>query len=181
MATILTRAEKGSPLSNSEVDANFTNLNSAKIEDAPSDGKQYARKDAGWNEVTKASIGLGSVDNTADADKPVSTAQSATIAAIPINAQTGTTYTLVLADAGADVHMNNASANTVTVPPNSTVALPVGVTVFVTQVGAGQTTVAAGSGVTINADGGLKVGARYKSVALRKTATDTWLLLGGVA
>ena len=32
MATITTRSGKGSPLTNNEVDANFTNLNSDKIE-----------------------------------------------------------------------------------------------------------------------------------------------------
>lgn len=32
MTTIVTRAGKGSPLTNNEVDANFTNLNSTKLE-----------------------------------------------------------------------------------------------------------------------------------------------------
>jgi|TARA_R110000803_G_scaffold96585_2_gene164733 hypothetical protein len=32
MATIVTRSGKGSPLTNAEVDANFTNLNSDKVE-----------------------------------------------------------------------------------------------------------------------------------------------------
>ena len=32
MATIVTRSGKGSPLTNNEVDANFTNLNSDKVE-----------------------------------------------------------------------------------------------------------------------------------------------------
>jgi hypothetical protein len=32
MATIVTRAGKGSPLTNTEVDANFTNLNTDKFE-----------------------------------------------------------------------------------------------------------------------------------------------------
>ncbi len=33
MATITTRAGKGSPLTNTEVDSNFTNLNTDKLED----------------------------------------------------------------------------------------------------------------------------------------------------
>ena len=33
MATITLRASKGSPLTNTEVDTNFTNLNNAKYED----------------------------------------------------------------------------------------------------------------------------------------------------
>ena len=32
MATIVTRSGKGSPLTNTEVDSNFTNLNSDKVE-----------------------------------------------------------------------------------------------------------------------------------------------------
>ena len=32
MATIVTRSGKGSPLTNNEVDSNFTNLNSGKVE-----------------------------------------------------------------------------------------------------------------------------------------------------
>ncbi len=32
MATIVTRSGKGSPLTNNEVDANFNNLNSGKLE-----------------------------------------------------------------------------------------------------------------------------------------------------
>ena len=41
MSTIVTRAGKGSPLTNAEVDANFTNLNTDKVEvvGAPSDGQ----------------------------------------------------------------------------------------------------------------------------------------------
>ena len=39
------------------------------------------------------------------------------VATVAQNTQTGTTYTLVLADAGKVVEMNNASSNTLTVPP----------------------------------------------------------------
>mgnify|MGYP000671901983 CR=1 FL=1 len=48
------------------------------------------------------------------------------------NAQVAS-YTLVLADSGKMVEMNNASANTLTIPPNSSVALPVGTTITVLQ------------------------------------------------
>ena len=54
MATIVTRSGKGSPLTNSEVDSNFTNLNTDKIEDAPSDGNQYARQSGAWATVSAA-------------------------------------------------------------------------------------------------------------------------------
>lgn len=97
------------------------------------------------------------------------------------NAQTGTTYTLVLADASKFITLTNVSAITLTVPPNSSVAFPVGTEIICAQLGAGQVTVAAGAGVTVNASPGLKVAAQYGTVALKKTATDTWLAFGRLA
>jgi len=94
------------------------------------------------------------------------------------NAQTGTTYTLVLSDEGKLVTLSNASAITLTVPPNSSVAFDVGTYIDLAQIGAGQVTVAQGSGVTVNATPGLKFRAQYAGASLRKIATDTWLLFG---
>ena len=65
------------------------------------------------------------------------------------NAQTGTTYTLALTDGNNTmVELSNASAITLTVPLNSSVAFPVGSQVNLLQTGAGQVTVAGASGVT---------------------------------
>lgn len=94
------------------------------------------------------------------------------------NAQTGTTYTLVLADEGKLVTLSNASAITLTVPPNSSVAFDVGTYIDLAQIGAGQVTVAQGSGVTVNATPGLKLRAIYAGATLRKTGTNTWLMFG---
>ena len=96
-----------------------------------------------------------------------------------INAQTGTTYTLVLADASKHVSMTNASANTITIPPNSAVAFPVNTKILITQGGAGSTTVAAGAGVTLNAPASapLAIGEIHGSRVCQKTATDTWLII----
>jgi hypothetical protein len=98
------------------------------------------------------------------------------------NAQVGTTYTLALTDDGKVVEMNNASANTLTVPPNSSVAFPVGAQILVLQTGAGQTTVAAGAGVTINSkDGNLKLSAQWCAATLIKRATDSWVVVGDLS
>lgn len=64
-----------------------------------------------------------------------------------INEQTGTSYTLVADDLYRPVAMNNASANTVTVPD---AVFKAGDRVLIIQAGAGSTTLAAGSGVTLN-------------------------------
>jgi hypothetical protein len=93
------------------------------------------------------------------------------------NNQTGTTYTLVLGDAGKVLEMNNASAITLTVPTNASVAFPVGTVLEVWQQGAGQVSVA-GSGITFRAPGGQKTRVQYSTISLRKQATDTWVISG---
>lgn len=98
------------------------------------------------------------------------TKANATIAA---NLQTGTTYTLVAADAGRAVEMSNAAANTLTVPASVFTA---GQVVEVYQAGAGQTTIAAGSGLTLRAPDGAKLAKQYASASLRfRSATEAVL------
>ena len=95
------------------------------------------------------------------------------------NAQTGTTYTLALTDVAKVVTLSNASAITLTVPPNSSVAFPVGTQIVLAQTGAGQVTIAPGSGVTLNAyDSALLISGQYGVATCLKTATDTWLVFG---
>jgi len=95
-----------------------------------------------------------------------------------INDQTGTSYTLVLADGTKWIRLNNAAAIALTVPPNSSVAFPVGTQIEGSQAGVGQVTITPGSGVTVNAVPGLKVAAQYGVFGLLKVATDTWLAYG---
>lgn len=84
-------------------------------------------------------------------------------------------------DAGANVVMNLAGANTVTVPPNSDVAFPIGTEILITQEGAGKTTLVQGAGVTINSEDSLKsIGARYTAAALVKKDTNVWYLFGNL-
>ena len=98
-----------------------------------------------------------------------------------INAQTGTTYTFVLADASKLVTASNGSAQTYTVPPNSGVAFPTGTTITIIGIGAGKVTLAQGSGVTINSkDSEKAIDGQHASVTIIKTATDTWQLIGAL-
>ena len=91
-------------------------------------------------------------------------------------------YLIVAADRGKMVEMNVAGANTITVQPNSTVSFPVGTQIDILQVGAGQTTVTAGSGVTINGTPGLKLRAQWSSATLIKRANpDTWVVVGDLS
>jgi hypothetical protein len=99
---------------------------------------------------------------------------------IPINPQTVTTYTLVLADRGKLITASNASAITLTVPTNASVAFPTGTQLSILQTGASQVTVG-GAGVTINGTPGLKLRTQWSSATLIKRATDTWALVGDLA
>jgi len=99
---------------------------------------------------------------------------------LSINAQTGA-YTLVLADQGGGVMVTSSSANALTIPPNSSVALPVGTTVIVAQLGTGITTLTPGAGVSIVGTPGLKLRARYSGATLIQTAANTWLAIGDLS
>ena len=104
------------------------------------------------------------------------------VAPLAINAQTGTTYTFVLADAGKMVTSSNGSAQTLTVPPNSSVAYATGTQIIVQAIGSGTATLAEGSGVTINSkDSNKEIDGQWAAATLIKTATDTWSLIGALA
>lgn len=101
---------------------------------------------------------------------------------IATNAQSGTTYTLALTDAGRLVTLANAAAITLTIPANATVAFPVGTVITLAQRGAGQVTVTPAGGVTRNAFGGAtKIAGQYAYATLTKIAADTWDLAGTIA
>lgn len=98
-----------------------------------------------------------------------------------INTQTAS-YTLVLTDAGKLVQMNVATANNLTVPLNSSVAFPVGTQLPIRSIGAGQTTIVATGGVTIQSSGSkLKLTGQYSGGSLIKVDTDTWALMGDLS
>jgi hypothetical protein len=96
-----------------------------------------------------------------------------------VNAQTGTSYTPVLDDAGTLITHSNAAASTLTPPTNASVAYAIGAVLTVLQIGAGSVTLTE-SGTTINAPPGkTKVTSGAGAiVSLVKTGTDTWYAYG---
>ena len=91
-------------------------------------------------------------------------------------------YTLALTDAENAVAMNKASAVNLTVPPNSSVAFPVGAAVLVYAEGAGDVTVLSGSGVTIRVpiagSPNTPVLSQYRMATLVKRGSDEWIVSG---
>jgi hypothetical protein len=95
-----------------------------------------------------------------------------------IDARTAS-YTLsALTERDSIIEISNASATTLTIPLNSSVAYPVGTTIDIIQTGAGQVTIGNAVGVTVNATPGLKLRTQWSSATLLKRATNTWLVYG---
>ena len=99
----------------------------------------------------------------------------------PLTNAQAASYTLVLADRNKLVEMGVATGNTLTVPPNSSADFPTGTHITVIQTGAGQCTVTAGAGVTVNATPGLKLRAQWSGATLIKRAANTWVLIGDLS
>jgi len=98
-----------------------------------------------------------------------------------LNAQTGTSYTLVLTDVAKVITLSNASAITLTVPTNASVAFPIGTTLLLTQLGAGQVSLSY-AGVTMRSAGSkYKMNGQYSVCGLMKLDTDEWVFYGNTA
>jgi hypothetical protein len=106
---------------------------------------------------------------------------------LTINAQTGTSYTGVLADAtNTLITMDNASANTFYIPTDASVAYDIGTVLNIYMKGAGITTITAttpGTTTIVSSGGtiGSPVLARYKIASAIKLAANSWTVIGGIA
>lgn len=109
------------------------------------------------------------------------------LVAFAINAQTGTSYTAVLNDQYSKlITMDNAAANDFLIPTDASVAFPVGTVLNVYMKGVGVTTIkAVTSGTTTVVSAGATAAqpvlARYKVAACIKIATNSWVVVGGIA
>ena len=103
-----------------------------------------------------------------------------------IDAETAS-YTAVLANNSQIVTMNNASANTFSIPTDASVDFPIGTQITVLQIGAGQTTIQAVTAgtTTINSTGATanapRLRARYSSATCLKLSANNWVVLGDIS
>jgi hypothetical protein len=148
----------------------------------------YATSAAITSAVSAHESDTTSVHGIADTSALVTTTSLATSLgsyvplAQSVNAQTGTSYTLVAGDAGKLVTLSNASAITLTVPQDSDATIAVGTYVDLYQLGAGQVTVAAGTGATLRTSGlTAKARAQYSRLGVQKVSANTWSLFGDLA
>jgi hypothetical protein len=142
--------------------------------------------------MAKQIIGIGTVANDGTGD-PLRTGmdkvndnftelytEDTNLATVTVSAYVSSQI-LVLTDNLKLVTMTTSGASTITVPPFTDVAFPLGALILVAQYGAGAVSIVAGSGVTINsADSALTLTGQYAAASLIKTATNTWLLTGSI-
>jgi hypothetical protein len=138
--------------------------------------------------VTAAKLATDSVETAKIVDANVTTAKladksvtSAKLGALSVGSGSSA-YTFVLADAETIYVYSSASAATLTIPLNSTVAFPVGTQLNVIQYGNGQATIACASGATLVSEGSkFKTKAQYAIATAIKTETNVWVLVGNLA
>jgi|688.fasta_scaffold01920_17 hypothetical protein len=87
-----------------------------------------------------------------------------------------TNYQLALTDLGRVVTFNSSTARDLTVPTNDTTAFPIGSVIYIYNIGSGEITPVAASGVTLrNLTGTIR---QYQSIVLRKRDTNEWTIQG---
>lgn len=91
-----------------------------------------------------------------------------------LNAQTGTTYTLVAGDVNKLVTLSNASGITVTIPNG---VFTTGQQINIQQIGAGQVTIA-NDGTTSFTGTGTQLRAQYSAATIVCTGTNTFTVVG---
>lgn len=123
--------------------------------------------------VSTATIRDAAVTTIKIADGAVT---SAKLGPTTINGKTDS-YTLVLTDANNMIEINKSTFTTLTVPTEASVNFPVGTTISVMQVGAGQVRVA-GAGVTFRSSTGTKTRVQWSVLTLYKKATNEWVVFG---
>lgn len=96
----------------------------------------------------------------------------------PVNAQTGTTYTLAASDCAKFITLSNASAITLTLPQQSTTATTVGFWCRVRNIGVGTVTIVKEGAETLTGNVTLATNAE---VYIFRPATTAWTTFGGTA
>lgn len=171
----------GTPAIASEVNANFNAVKT--FAEGLSDGNNIdssaiTTAKLADGAVIESKIGTGAVTQAKLASRSVGSSQ---LDNLTLNAQTGTTYTLVIADAHKLVTLSNALAITLTIPTSASVNFDIGDQVNLLQLGAGQVTVSPAVGVTLRSEGSkAKLTGQYALATLVKIAADEWVLVGNL-
>ena len=114
-------------------------------------------------------------------------AQMNSIANLTVRAVTTTSDTFVTADADNKlITYSNTGATTITIPPNSSVAITTGSVINLIKIGAtGTMTIIQGAGVTVASAGAVStsptITTTFGAASCIKVAADTWYVVGKIA
>ena len=102
---------------------------------------------------------------------------------VPIRTLTATAHTLELTDTGSILETTGASAVTITIPPEASVAFETGTLINITQAGSGVATLQADTGVSLNGvtGGSVALDGQWSGAALTRRGADAWVVQGALA
>jgi hypothetical protein len=142
--------------------------------------------------ATSTNFGWTMPDNTslvkdgASAIRTLGNAIDTSFVGVAINAQTVSSYTVVLADGlNKILTMDFATANDLKIPTDASVAFPIGTVLNIFVKGAGTTTISAVTGgtTTISSAGATATAptvATKKSASCIKIAANSWIVVGSI-
>jgi len=114
-------------------------------------------------------------------------AQMNSIANLTVRAVTTTSDTFVTADADNKlITYSNTGSTTITIPPNSSVAITTGSVINLIKIGAtGTMTIVQGAGVTVASAGAVStsptITTSFGAASCIKVAADSWYVVGRIA
>ena len=101
------------------------------------------------------------------------------IGAFPVVTYTATTVVLGTGDASEYLRMNNSSAITASIPPQSAVTWAADTEIIIEQMALGKVTISGGTGVTLNYNSTSPSTAdQWAVIGLKRVAENTWTLFG---
>ncbi len=137
---------------------------------------------AGTNTLTLPATSNDTLVGKATTDTLTNKTLTAPKINLSLNAQTGTTYTLVAGDSGKLVTSSNANSVVITVPPSVFAA---GEQINVQSIGVGLTSFAQGAGVTITSTGATSTApilrAQFSACTIICTASNTFTVIGDLS
>lgn len=102
-----------------------------------------------------------------------------------INVQSGTLYTLAIADADSLISISNAGTQTIVIPQNSSVSFATGAAVNIVRAGTGPVQITQGSGTTIRSTGATATGpylrSQYSAASMLYEGTNVWYVIGDIS